>query len=144
MVVPACTNSTPKATHEFKTVAHPGITSSDIKYNISHSLMLRFNGSRTILSGPARGVMWYAMTSFEDKPIIGYNMEVEHFHHNLTSEQSQEVMSSYFDGSHHDISVHFIEDPSGDSRSSDHHRQEQPILVESDCKAKMTKKVIAL
>ncbi|XP_076810845.1 5-oxoprolinase-like [Clavelina lepadiformis] len=91
MVVPACTNSTPKATHEFKTVAHPGITSSDIKYNISHSSMLRFNESRTILSGPAGGVMWYAMTSFEDKPIIGYNMEVEHFHHNLTSEQSQEV-----------------------------------------------------
>ncbi|CAK8687633.1 unnamed protein product [Clavelina lepadiformis] len=70
MVVPACTNSTPKATHEFKTVAHPGITSSDIKYNISHSSMLRFNESRTILSGPAGGVMWYAMTSFEDQHSI--------------------------------------------------------------------------
>ncbi|CAK8687606.1 unnamed protein product [Clavelina lepadiformis] len=70
MVVPVCTNSTPKATHEFKTAAHPGITSSDIKYNISHSSMVRFNESRTILSGPAGGVMWYAMTSFEDQHSI--------------------------------------------------------------------------
>ncbi|XP_076810895.1 uncharacterized protein LOC143453443 isoform X2 [Clavelina lepadiformis] len=46
-----------------------------------------FDGNRAILSGPAGGVVGYAMTSFEDKPIIGYNMEVEHFHHSLASTQ---------------------------------------------------------
>nr|CAB3264567.1 5-oxoprolinase [Phallusia mammillata] len=34
-----------------------------------------FNGSRAILSGPAGGVVGYAMTSYEDKqPVIGFDM----------------------------------------------------------------------
>ena len=36
--------------------------------------MLRFDGNRAILSGPAGGVVGYTMTSFEDQPSIGYNM----------------------------------------------------------------------
>ncbi|XP_076810904.1 5-oxoprolinase-like [Clavelina lepadiformis] len=34
----------------------------------------KFNGSRAILSGPAGGVVGYAMTSFEDQPVIGFDM----------------------------------------------------------------------
>lgn len=37
----------------------------------------RFNGSRAILSGPAGGVVGYAMTSFmkeTDLPVIGFDM----------------------------------------------------------------------
>jgi len=34
----------------------------------------RFCGSRAILSGPAGGVVGYAMTSFKDKPVVGFDM----------------------------------------------------------------------
>ncbi|CAK8687211.1 unnamed protein product [Clavelina lepadiformis] len=34
----------------------------------------KFDGSRAILSGPAGGVVGYTMTSFEDQPSIGYHM----------------------------------------------------------------------
>ncbi|XP_076111400.1 5-oxoprolinase-like isoform X2 [Mytilus galloprovincialis] len=33
-----------------------------------------FNGSRAILSGPAGGVVGYAMTTYEDHPVIGFDM----------------------------------------------------------------------
>uniref|UniRef100_H2Y9L4 5-oxoprolinase n=1 Tax=Ciona savignyi TaxID=51511 RepID=H2Y9L4_CIOSA len=34
----------------------------------------RFNGSRAMLSGPAGGVVGYAMTSHNDQPVIGFDM----------------------------------------------------------------------
>ncbi|CAK8682546.1 unnamed protein product [Clavelina lepadiformis] len=61
--------------------------------------------------------------------------------------RGQPVMSSYFDGGHLDISVHFIEDLSygqvihGPAIIID---KNSTILVEPDCKAEMTKKGIAL
>ena len=38
------------------------------------SINTRFNGSRAILSGPAGGVVGYAMTTYEDQPVIGFDM----------------------------------------------------------------------
>ena len=35
---------------------------------------VRFCGSRAILSGPAGGVVGYAMTSYKDKPVVGFDM----------------------------------------------------------------------
>ncbi|XP_071151773.1 5-oxoprolinase-like [Mytilus edulis] len=37
-----------------------------------------FNGSRAILSGPAGGVVGYAMTTYEDHPVIGFDMGGKH------------------------------------------------------------------
>jgi 5-oxoprolinase (ATP-hydrolysing) len=34
----------------------------------------RFNGSHAILSGPAGGVVGYAMTAYRDQPVIGFDM----------------------------------------------------------------------
>lgn len=36
--------------------------------------MFRFNGSRAVLSGPAGGVVGYAMTTPGTKPVIGFDM----------------------------------------------------------------------
>lgn len=48
--------------------------SQDIFFYNFHNSALRFNGSRAILSGPAGGVVGYAMTSFNKEtglPVIG-------------------------------------------------------------------------
>ncbi|XP_076810850.1 5-oxoprolinase-like [Clavelina lepadiformis] len=116
-------------------------TSSDIKYNISHSSMLRFDRNRAILSGPAGGVVGYTMTSFEDQPSIGYNIgetstdvsrydvEYEHVFESTTAGvtiQAPQRICQVIHGPA--IIIHKI----------------STILVEPDCKGKMTKKVIAL
>ncbi|CAK8687475.1 unnamed protein product [Clavelina lepadiformis] len=112
-------------------------TSSDIKYNISHSSMLRFDGNRAILSGPAGGVVGYTMTSFEDQPSIGCNMggtstdlsrydeEYEHVFKSTTAGvtiQAPQRICQVIHGPA--IIIHKI----------------STILVEPDCKGKMTKK----
>ena len=41
------------------------------------ALTYRFSGSRAIMSGPAGGVVGYAMTSYEEEtgqPVIGFDM----------------------------------------------------------------------
>ncbi|CAK8687391.1 unnamed protein product [Clavelina lepadiformis] len=116
---------------------HQMFTSSNIKYNISHSSMLRFDGNRAILSGPAGGVVGYTMTSFEDQPSIGYNMggtsadlsrydgEYEHVFKSTTAGvtiQAQQRICQVIHGPA--IIIDKI----------------STILVEPDCKGKMTKK----
>ncbi|CAG2221215.1 OPLAH [Mytilus edulis] len=54
--------------------------SSGFQNNVKDSKVLfmqsdgGFNGSRAILSGPAGGVVGYAMTTYEDHPVIGFDM----------------------------------------------------------------------
>lgn len=64
--------------------------------------MDQFCGSRAVLSGPAGGVVGYALTSYkqmEQKPVIGFDMGGEwRKQHNLSSAQlfSFHVPSSCF------------------------------------------------
>ena len=54
----------------------------DKKVKNDYIIYCRFNGSRAILSGPAGGVVGYAMTSYEKEtgqPVIGFDMGGEDF-----------------------------------------------------------------
>ncbi|CAK8687291.1 unnamed protein product [Clavelina lepadiformis] len=112
-------------------------TSSDIKYNISHSSMLRFDGNRAILSGPAGGVLGYTMTSFEDQPSIGYNMGGTSTDLSRYDGEYEHVFKSTTAGVTIQAPQRICQVIHGPAIIID---KISTILVEPDCKGKMTKK----